>query len=216
MNYLKKIQEIKKMKDDGILTEEEFNKEKEKLLNQKTKRFPFVIVGIILLVAFIVIALVLLFNSNKTKDENGGFNSISSNIQKANAEKVSFKNMSADDKNLDKVQQEIIKYFDNDYLYLDVEDSQRFPQVYKNAKVTDWGKIVKVLKSENDEFEVLVYSMNTGIAGLSGLYEDLYDGVDYSNIPEKDLIVIKGEQLEERLLENDIIRFYGRYTDISS
>ncbi len=203
MNQLKKIEEIKKMKDEGTLTEDEFNKEKEKILNQKIKKFSFLIIAIILLVIIIAI----LFNINKPED--GGFEIISSNILKSNSEKVSFKNMSADDKNLDKVQQEIIKYFDNDYFYFDVEDSQRYPQVFKGAKVTDVVRIVKVLKSTDDEFEVVAYCTNGG-------YEDLYYDKNLNDIPESELFVIKGQQLEERLIKDDYIDMYGRYIDINS
>ena len=52
MGKLEKIEQLQKLKENGSITEEEFNKEKEKLLNNGTNK-------IIIVVAILIVAVII-------------------------------------------------------------------------------------------------------------------------------------------------------------
>ena len=219
MDKYKEIEKLQKLRESGGLTEEEFNTEKEKILNseknsKESKKLAYCVL-IIIIVSIILVAVYFFVlkdkkdDGNKTKNDNKQvFASTSTNAQKNGVKQLSFNNMSADDKNLSDIQREIINYFDNNYFYFDTEAAQRYPQVFTEAKVTDYVRVAKVLKSSNEEFEMVVYS--TEEMGSE------YDEKNLPDIPENILYVVRGEQQEERFLKDDYITVYGRYIDVES
>lgn len=133
-----------------------------------------IIIGVFVSICAIVIIISFyknkdLFNTNEYTSE---VLQTSANIQTNGANKVSFNSMNADDEKLNEIQKEIINYFDNDYIFADTYNIQMYPQVFKNAKICTSGGIVKILKSEDDEFEVLVFNDISG-NGQSLGYDDL-------------------------------------------
>ena len=238
MDKLKRLEQLQSLKANGSLTEEEFNKEKEKLLNDSKESKSINVnltTAVICIILIVVIGAGVIFfvnknkqttqtgstqedstNSSSTQDEtkkketkqNG-----SSNLQQTSANaytgKVSFNNMNSDDSNLNDVQKEIIKYFDNDYFYFDVADSQRYPQVFKGAKVKNSCVVTKVLKSSDDEFKALVVVADEEYFGIYAEDPD-------AEIPEEKYFIIEGKQLEERLMARDLITIYGRYDNIET
>ena len=143
-------------------------------------------------------------------EEKEEIKSDSSNAQINGNSNVSFANMNADDKDLNEKQQEILKYFDDDYfLVYPVSLLQQYPQVFNNSKIEIGIRVVKVLKSSNDEFEVLA------ILGEAGIDSE-YNVNDINSIPESELIVIKGKQMNERFIVNDTAVVYGRYNGVEN
>ena len=143
-------------------------------------------------------------------EEKEEIKSDSSNAQINGNSNVSFANMNADDKDLNEKQQEILKYFDDDYfLVYPVSLLQQYPQVFNNSKIKIGIRVVKVLKSSNDEFEVLA------ILGEAGIDSE-YNVNDINSIPESELIVIKGKQLNERFIVDDTAVVYGRYNGVEN
>lgn len=120
---------------------------------------------------------------------------------------VSFSSMNMDDEKYTKIKQEIIDYFDNDYINFSVSYAQRYPQVFQNAKVTTLVTVEKVLKSTDEEFEVL--AKENHIVGNTSSF-------DTSENNDEHLLIISGKQSNKRLLANDFIYVYGRFTGVES
>lgn len=149
-------------------TEKEDVKKTTIVLNKKV----IISAGVIISAILIIFTLCLnkdLFNTN---EDTSKVVQTSANIQTNGVNKVSFNSMNADDEKLNEIQKEIINYFDNDYIFADTYDIQMYPQVFKNAKIYTAGGIVKILKSEDDEFEVLVFNDISGNGQSSG-YDNL-------------------------------------------
>lgn len=220
MGKLEKLEKLQKLKENGTITEQEFNIEKEKLVGDKStnnKRVKIIVAIIIVLVLLVIGAFCIYYfiNSNNevstTEDSNtenteGGFEQTSANVYTEGTDNVSFANMNSDDEDLDSTQQEILKYFDNNYFMYYSSLAQKYPQIFKEAKVQLDCTVVKVLSSTDDEFSVVVtnYFMDQGTA----ISEDI------DELNENSLLIIKGEQLSKRLVKGDWITVYGRYNDI--
>lgn len=219
MGKLEKLEKLQKLKESGTITEQEFNAEKEKLMNNKStnsKKIK-VIITIILLVILIAGGLFAIYyfnndstetmsnESNETTPEDG-FEQTSANMVANNTDNVSFANMNSDDENFDNTQQEILKYFDNNYFTYYSSLAQKYPQIFKEAKVELNCTVVKVLSSTDDEFSVVVtnYFMDQGAAISENLEE----------LNENSLLILKGKQLSKRLVKGDWINVYGRYNDV--
>ncbi len=225
MGKLEKLEQLQKLKESGSLTEEEFKQEKEKLLggeNKKSKKVIIIILTVVLLVC--IVGGIYYFISNKSvetsssgnsKKDETGFEQASANMQANGTQNLSFGNMNQDDKNLSDIQQNIISYFDNNYFDFFVKETQRYPEVFKNAKISTSAVVMKVLKSDDSEYEVLAID-------LGGLYYDDFWGYGSMNIndldteSQKQLIVIKGKQLAKRIVKGDVLRIEGRYIDTDS
>ncbi len=222
MGKLEKLEKLQKLKESGTITEQEFNTEKEKLMSNKStnnKKVKVIIAVIIILVLIIGGAFAVYYftnnkstetssNESNTAETEEGFEQTSANVYANGTDNVSFANMSGDDENLTDTQKEVVKYFDTNYFTsLDTESFQRYPQVFEDAKVHLYFGVKKVLKSTDSEFEALVYSE-------TALSDYAYDDVNISEVPNNILFVIKGLQMEERLLENDHAEVYGRYIDV--
>ena len=223
MGKIEKIEKLQKLKESGAITEQEFNAEKEKLMNNKgsnSKKIK-VTIAIIILVVLIAGGIFAAYyfannkntqtksnESNAIETKEDGFEQTSANVYANGTDNVSFANMSGDDENLTDAQKEVVNYFDTNYFTsLDTESFQRYPQVFKDAKVHMYFGIKKVLKSTDSEFEALAYSE-------AALSDYVYDDVSVNEIPKNILFVIKGPQMQERLLENDHAEVYGRYIDV--
>ena len=151
-------------------------------------------------------------NDNTQEQNNNNDNSNNSNFEKTGTNvylgDISFENMSSDDDNYNDTQKEIIKYFDNGYFLFNIESSKRYPQVFKGAKVYGGAVVKKILKSTDKEFEALAIFE----------YEDFGAGPEeiLKTDDKSKYLVIKGKQLDERLLEGDIFIWYGRYDNVNS
>ena len=213
MEELDKLEKLQKLKENGTITEQEFNMEKEKIINNKKINKKIIITVIVIILVLIVISAYYIINNVITtkeniNTENKGFEQASANIYANGTDNISFANMSGDDEKLTDIQKEIVNYFDTNYFNsFDTESFQRYPQIFKNAKVHLYFGVKKVLKSTDNEFEALVYSEGD-------LTDYPYENVEISEIPNNILFVIKGPQREERLIENDHAEIYGRYIDI--
>ena len=216
MGKLEKIERLQKLKENGSITEEEFNKEKEKILNKDTSKNKIIIFSAILIIV-VVIAIIGFFiynnfiksniDSKNNDNEKDKMIETSSNIQVNGTDNISFENINSDDNNLTEIQRDIISYFDNDYFWFFSKYAQKYPQIFQNAKVMTSAAVVKVLKSTNDEFEVL--AVDCGLTAYN-----YYANSDIEDIPVEQLLVISGKQLNERLAIGDIFFLYGRYKDV--
>ncbi len=217
MGKIEKLEKLQKLKESGAITEQEFNTEKEKLMSDKntSNKKIKVMIAIIALILVIVggIFAVYYFTNNNTQistNENtvteDGFEQTSANVYANGTDNVSFANMNSDDGNLDSTQQEILKYFDNNYFMYYSSLAQKYPQIFKDAKVQLNCTVVKVLSSTDDEFSVVVtnYFMDQGTAISENLDE----------LNENSLLILKGKQLSKRLVKGDWINVYGRYNDV--
>lgn len=220
MGKLEKLEKLQKLKENGTITEQEFNTEKEKLMSNKNinnKRVKVIIAVIIILVLIIGGAFAVYYftnnkstetssNESNTAETEEGFEQTSANMVANNTDNVSFANMNSDDENFDNTQQEILKYFDNNYFTYYSSLAQKYPQIFKEAKVELNCTVVKVLSSTDDEFSVVVtnYFMDQGAAISENLDE----------LNENSLLILKGEQLSKRLVKGDWINVYGRYNDV--
>ncbi len=183
-----------------------------KEVSKKTFKKKVIMISIIAIICIIAIIVTVYIVNNI-------WNSTNVDIEKSNSEEVngfkqttanvSFANMNIDDENLDEVQKDIINYFDDNYFEFSSKDAQKYPQVFQGAKVCIPVAVIKVLKSTNDEFEVL--AVDCGIT-MYNYYED----TKIEDIPVERLLVISGKQLNERLSKNDMLYVLGRYIDVEN
>lgn len=221
MGKLEKLEQLQKLKERGSLTEEEFKQEKEKLLSKENKNNNKTIVIVLLVVLLACIGIGAFYfvtknettktgsNETKQQDENG-FKQTSANIQANGTNNLSFNNMSADDEKYTDVQQEILKYFDNDYFSFFNADVQRYPQIFKGAKIRTNAVIVKVIKSTDEEYQALAVDVGEGWADYG------YGEMEINQLPQNQLFVINGKQLSKRLIKGDFVGVYGRYIGTES
>ena len=171
--------------------------------NNKVVKVIILIVIIIVCIGIgIGISYFFLNKQNKNKQENSESNEdVILNSQVGKLSEKSFSNMKSNNEELGETQKEILEYFDNDYFEINSSEAlQKYPQVFKGAKLYISPVVVrKIIKSTDEEYEVLVSSGYT----LEGASEE----IEYA---------LKGTQLEERLIEGDSIEVYGKYTDINT
>lgn len=198
--------------------ESKAGEEKAERICSKNDKKVIIIISVIVII-FVIIACAIINNIkskpiNKKGEGNAqGFEQTSSNNNENRAALLSFRNMNVDDEKFNETQQAILKYFEdyNEYLYTEPEVLKRYPQLFKQAKIILVGGVVKTLKSTNEEFEVLVYEDEFGYQfGPFPTEKYTLDG------PSGRLCIIKGEQLEERLIEDDWIAIAGRYVGVET
>lgn len=223
---IKEIENLQKLKESGALTEDEFKVEKEKILNSnvttnknsdnsKIKK-TFIILGIVVLVIIGVVIFFVIKNksnnsietvSSSTKTTSSEIDNQvstdSSNIQAGHVGNISFGNYNSDDEHFNETQKNIIEYFNNNYMQFSSKDSQKYPQMYKGAKVCTYVRVVKVLNSTDEEYEVATADLSQD--GWKAYYESV------DEIPTGNIICIKGKQLNERLMGGEKIYVYGTY-----
>lgn len=227
MDKFEKLEKLEKLKLSGSLTDEEFNVEKEKILKSqdKTGNKINLIIGISVIIAIVLLGLVAYFLINNSKNrilENNQnisnseesnnsktFEQTSANIQEGKLDKVSFMNMDSNDTNLDEIQRNIVSYFDNDYFWVNMKYTQKYPQIFRDAKLAMSVAVVKVLQSTDEQFEVLAVDL-----GFSGY--NYWEGYKIDDIPEEQLIVVSGSQLNERLATGDVFYLYGKYKGVEN
>ena len=237
MKNLDELEKLQKLRENGSLTDDEFEKEKQKILaDEHTDDYNKKLLGKIALISVNVIAIVLVivmlvlyFNKNKTienqdaniestetsKTENIGKtdekseNEVKQASTNAYLRNTSFSNMNSNNESLTDIQKEVAHYFDNNYFWFNSELAQKYPQVYKGAKVVATAAVVKVLKSDDTEFEALLVD-----CGLSGY--NYYEDTKIEDIPETQLLFVKGKQLDKRLVKNTTMLLYGIYNDVES
>lgn len=199
--------------------------------NKKGNKIAFIVFGliIVLLIAVVVFLVFKLNNNNNTNvnsnNSNNNANEISQsnnqNVQKEtnsqNIEKTSFANLKADDKKFNETQSTIIDYFDNNYFHdIAISDFQTYPQVFKGAKIEVNVIILKVLKSTDNEFEVLAVQGGS-LTADGGVYVGYdVDNRSISDWSERSLMVIKGKQLNKRLVKGDVINLFGRFNNVDN
>ncbi len=126
--------------------------------------------------------------------------------------KVSWSNMKIDNKNLSLTedQKTVLQYFDDDYLYIsDYESLQRYPDIYRHAQVEFEGGVVKILETNDESYKCLVW-----LADTEYLFEHEFN---HKNTPNENYVVVTGKHPSTgRIIEGDLLRFYGRYNDVIS
>lgn len=121
---------------------------------------------------------------------------------------VSWGNLEVDnpDLNLTEDQIEVLKYFDNDYFYIQNYDSfQKYPMVYRETQICLDGVVVKMLETNDETYKCVVCM---GAYYLNFEKKELF-------LPDNQLVVISGQHPDNaRIIEGDFLSFYGRYIDI--
>lgn len=116
-------------------------------------------------------------------------------------------------------QKTVLQYFDNDYLSIDnYEFMQRYPQVYEGAQITCSGTVKKIITSNSDEYQLLIWigKTNDQFFYRGGLDLTEKDYENYLNENANNYVVIKGHQTSTRLIEGDNITLYGRYKSLDT
>ena len=173
--------------------------------NKKVRNVIILILVMILCIGIGVgIAYFLMNKENMDSEESNNANEeVILNSQLGQLSKKSFNNMKSNNEDLGDTQKEILEYFDNDYFEINSSESlKKYPQVFKGTKITiNQAKVEKIIKSTDEEYEALI------IGGF---------GYEISTSPENTKYVIRGKQLEERLVEGENIQVYGKYTDVNT
>ena len=173
--------------------------------NKKVRNVIILILVMILCIGIGVgIAYFLMNKENMDSEESNNANEeVILNSQLGQLSKKSFNNMKSNNEDLGDTQKEILEYFDNDYFEINSSESlKKYPQVFKGTKITiNQAKVEKIIKSTDEEYEALI------IGGF---------GYEISTRPENTKYVIRGKQLEERLVEGENIQVYGKYTDVNT
>ena len=157
--------------------------------SKKWKKILLIAITIIVIVAIVLVVALLGKNNNansvetatgveNSESKNTDFKSSSANASANGTSSISFANLKADDKSFDKTQKSIIDYFDNNYFEFGPVLAQQYPQIFKGAKVKTNAVILKVLKSTDDEFQVVAIqggSLSADIwTGESSIYDAGY------------------------------------------
>ena len=232
-NQINRINELQEMKEKGILTDEEFAKEKKKILEKKSIKPLFIVLSIIVIM---LIGVVLFIIINSKSNQNIG--EVQNNINKASQNKsvitkgknsspkndtdlgLSFIKIDNTSENLTENQKTVLQYFDDDYFNAkDYEFLVRYPQIFEKMEVLTHGVVKKIIKSDDNSYELLVCVMENKIyyqywinyrGGIDTPFEE------YEENSKNNYIVIKGQQGDARLIEGDWINIYGRYEEIGS
>ena len=154
------------------------------------------------IIVLIIGIAIITISKNNTNEDTTKVEQVSANIQSKGANNISFENMKNQKDEYTEEQKIILDYFDNDYfeLYYNFEELQRYPEVFKNAKVAFNMFVKKVLKSDSNEFIVVGY-----MADL--IYEADNTETELEKLDSSRLIVVKGTQLSKRLIEVMVLQF---------
>ncbi len=111
----------------------------------------------------------------------------------------------------------VAQYFDNDYIDITkYEFLARYPSIFEGVQIYFTGTVQKIIKSTDTEYEMLVW---VGKNEAQFYYRNSNNGVMYDEYKENtkdNLIIIKGEQTDTRLIVGDEIVVYGRYDKIET
>lgn len=198
--------------------------------DNKSSKIAFIVFGVVIIILFtIVIFLVLKLNnttipssvvtSNKVEDNNKN-NKVNNKGTATNdtALGLNFIKIDSTTENLTEQQKTVIQYFDNDYFEVtDYEFLARYPQIYEKMQIKTHGKVTKIIKSDNNTYELVVW---VGPSEQYYSYWNIFRGGETTTYDEyvennkNNFIVIKGKQEDARLIQDDWITLYGRYISI--
>lgn len=122
---------------------------------------------------------------------------------------------SSDD--MTKQQKAVAQYFDNDYIDItQYEFLARYPSIFEGAQIYFTGTVQKIIKSTDTKYEMLVWvgKNEPMFYYRNSNYDVMYD--EYKENTKNNLIIIKGEQTDTRLMVGDEIVVYGRYDKIKT
>ncbi|MDL2217909.1 hypothetical protein LJC27_04555 [Christensenellaceae bacterium OttesenSCG-928-M15] len=136
---------------------------------------------------------------------------------------IGLKNLKVDTTQGDLTEDErtVLEYFAQDYFFINSYDFlMRYPEVFQGMQVKLWCVVEKILKTDNEGYELLV-NMAEGYDSLrpsfdrwEGLYyDDNESGPGYVNKSGR-RIVIKGRHEDARFMVNDILVIEGRYLSL--
>lgn len=112
-------------------------------------------------------------------------------------------------------QRAALQYFgQSNYFAVDYEFLQRYPQIYEGAEITVSGQVKKVLSSDNDSFEILLWDI---MSEEDFFYRSMNDEADYEAYKAENasrLMVVRGTQMEVRIIEGDWLKITGRLNSI--
>lgn len=118
-----------------------------------------------------------------------------------------------DTEGLTEQQQKVVQYFDDDYIALSdihaYEFLKRYPDVFKGAQIQVTGTVKKVISSDDENFEMLVW-----LGPCKAEMEWYWDYSPYSSYAENsddNLVVIKGKLDSHRWIVGDEIEIRGVY-----
>lgn len=101
-------------------------------------------------------------------------------------------------------QLQVLKFYAKDYMdVFSVETLLRFPNIFEKSLVNLWIDVAKVVKSDNDSYEVIGYLMEN-----SGDFGDMSD--------PNHLVVLRGTQTDKRYIVGDILNIEGRFMGTES
>lgn len=178
----------------------------ESATKKSKKKIIMIIVAAILVIAIVITSVI--FFVNKKSDANSenatAVKSENSVMNEDTGSLVSWANMKIDNPKLKLTdeQKAVLTYFDDDYFDINynTKDLQKYPEIYKNAQISFFGTVTKLLKNTDEEYEALV--------------EVSFD----SNAPEgehtNEFAVVYGKHPDNaKITKGDVREFYGRYTD---
>ena len=160
-------------------------------MKKVNKKIAFIVIAVILVIALAVFITLNIFNKNKEE----GKKETTSESKVFQDYNVGDGLLSVDDKdsNLSERQKTVLQYFDDNYLSIDdYSYFKRYPDIFKQTKVSFEATVEKVLKSDDKEFEVLAQVMSR-------------------NSSNQAYVIIKGKQTERRLMEGECIKVQGRF-----
>jgi len=122
---------------------------------------------------------------------------------------ISWANMKIDNPilSLTPKQKKVINYFDNDYFQINLyENLVRYPKVFRNTQISFSGLITNIINASDEIFEcaILVNAAYDNVYGLHNAYESIGH------------IIIKGKQMDARIVKGDYIKCFGRYIDVEN
>lgn len=101
-----------------------------------------------------------------------------------------------DTEGLSNIEKLIVRYFDNDYFDTPIYNAlQRYPKVYQGAQIMLVGTVTKIVESNDKSYTMLV---------------------KYYDESDSNYIIIKGEQQDSRIIQNDDVMIYGEFSSIDT
>lgn len=113
-------------------------------------------------------------------------------------------------------QKAALQYFgQTNYFRVDYEFLQRYPEIYEGAEIVVTGQVKKILSSDHDSFEILLWDIESEeeFYYRHGVDED-YFYEEYKAENASRFIVVRGEQLGTRMIEGDWLKVTGRLNSI--
>ncbi len=174
--------------------------------SKKPKKKLIIIIVAMILVLAIVVASITIFSKktdHDTKAKPVNDNKISV-VNEETGSLVSWANMKIDNPNLKLTdeQKAVLTYFDEDYFDVNygVKELQKYPEIYKNAQISFFGTVTKMLKNTDEDYEALV--------------EVSFDNNAPDGEHTKEFAVVYGSHpANGKITKGDVREFYGRYTE---